>query len=118
MPKHEFGILSAIDPARRYETYEPEAYACISIEDDVIWYFLRTYRDEMQQVPSYAHSMEHPMAGLNYLGITLLPLSSLPALLAVLQKASATPWGAALAPLIQKTRQALQEGRAMIHFGI
>ena len=37
MAKHEFGILSRVPlPGERYDCYEPEKYACISVEDTMI----------------------------------------------------------------------------------
>ena len=37
MPKHEFGIMQK-SPAtnKRYDSYEPEKYDCIVIDDDYI----------------------------------------------------------------------------------
>lgn len=37
MATHEFGILpQAPAPGRRYDSYEPEKYRCISIDDEAL----------------------------------------------------------------------------------
>ena len=37
MAKHEFGIMNVNPkPNKRYDTYEPEKYDCISVHDDYI----------------------------------------------------------------------------------
>lgn len=50
MAKHEFGILSRVPlPGERYDCYEPEKYACISVEDtmiDRLW-------DRLERIPCF-----------------------------------------------------------------
>ena len=52
MAKHEFGIMD-IPPTREqeYNTYEPEKYHCLSVEDEIIESLLQ----EFSVIPCYWH---------------------------------------------------------------
>ena len=54
MAKHEFGIMD-IPPTREqeYNTYEPEKYHCLSVEDEIIESLLQ----EFSVIPCYWHSL-------------------------------------------------------------
>ena len=81
MAKHEFGIMETT-PVRgkRYDEYEPEKYGCISIDDD----YIECIQEQMDVFDSYCHTLDMPMKGLNYIGITLIPPASIPAFLSVI----------------------------------
>ena len=109
MAAHEFGILPrAPRPGERYDAYEPEKYACVSVDDDWIWPLL----EKLAGVPTYWHTTDRPETGLAYCGITLIPPASIPAFLAALEDAEVQP---SLRALLERARA---EGRFVIHYGL
>lgn len=81
MAKHEFGIMeSAPVSGKRYDEYEPKKYNCIAIDDDCI----EGIQDQLLVFDSFCHTIDIPMKGLNYIGITLIPPTSIDAFLAVI----------------------------------
>ena len=109
MARHEFGMMEK-EPAagERYDRYEPERYACISVEDDLV--------DEILQatvkIPVYWHTRTWPAQGLAEAGITLSPPSSMDAMLEVIAERSGFD---ALEDLILRAKRC---GKYVIHFGI
>lgn len=81
MARHEFGILES-DPisGKRYDEYEPEKYNCISIDDD----YIEDIQEQLYVLDSFCHTVDIPMKGLNYCGITLIPPTSIAAFLTVI----------------------------------
>ena len=109
MATHKFGIMpQAPAPGERYETYEPEKYYCICVDDDWIDPLL----EQLADVDVFWHTLDRPEKGLAACGITLIPPSSIPTGLAVLEGADP------LAPLRALLRQAEAEGRFVIHYGL
>ena len=109
MAKHDFGILSRVPlPGERYDCYEPEKYACISVEDtmiDRLW-------DRLERIPCFWHTVDAPGLGLAGCGVTLIPPRSLPALLAAVGE---DPALAAWAALLENARA---QKKWVIHFGL
>lgn len=70
MAKHEFGMMP-VPPVHgvRYDTYEPDRYSCISVDDDLI----AGRMEDFSVLPCYAHTTDRPWQGLCYCGITLIP---------------------------------------------
>ncbi len=111
MARHEFGMLeSPPEPARLYETYEPERYRCLSVEDR----YIEPLLPKLVDMPTFFHSLSRSGYGLAYAGITLIPPSSLPELARVL----ASEPGDAYRELLELVRSAEAQKRYIIHFGI
>ena len=70
---HEFGMMPyPPEKGRRYDEYEPQKFACISVADDD----LDTVAKKLNDVDFYWHTVDEPKKGLAYCGITLIPPSS------------------------------------------
>lgn len=73
MAIHEFAIMPQ-EPQKgmRYDEYEPQKYACISVDDDEIESILQS----LNEINFYHHTVDEPKKGLAYYGITLIPPTS------------------------------------------
>ena len=84
MAVHEFGILPRDPvPGERYDTYEPERYRCVAVDD--AW--AEPLAEKLTELPVYWHTLDQPGRGLAYCGITLIPPASIPSILAALDSA-------------------------------
>ena len=109
MGKHEFGVMRIKPkPNKRYDTYEPEKYDCISVHDDLIEPLL----DKLSVIDCYWHTLERPEKGLAYCGITLIPPSSMEQFVSLLDG------NAGMDELKSLLLKAKAEDRFIIHFGI
>lgn len=109
MAKHEFGIMKvAPRQNKRYDTYEPEKYDCISVHDD----YIEPLLERLSQIDCYWHSLEHPEKNLAYCGITLIPPSSLKRFIELLEGTVGTE------ELISLLMKAKEDEKFVIHFGI
>ena len=81
MAVHAFGNLPR-SPAsgERYDTYEPERYGCVAVDDE----WVEALAEKLEDLPVYWHTVDRPERGLDYCGITLIPPASIPAVLAAL----------------------------------
>lgn len=109
--KHEFGMMQK-NPGlwEQFNSYEPERYDCIAVDDDVIEPLLADF----QEIVCYWHTLQRKEKGLAYWGITLLPPESLEAFIKVFTEQNAKK----LFPLIALMEAARAEGKYVIHFGI
>lgn len=109
MARHEFGIMdeTPVD-GDRYDRYEPEKYALISIDDDVIAPLLT----ELNFIDFFWHSLKVPGKGLAYCGITLIPPKSMDAMIDIV---SGTPELCNLKDLLMKAKA---ESKFLIHYGL
>jgi len=109
MAKHAFGIMpSAPTGGERYDEYEPEKYGCIFVDDDHI----EGIRERLSVFDSFCHTVDIPMKGLNDIGITLIPPTSMDAFLAVI---AVGPEYAGLRELLIKAKNS---NRFVIHYGL
>lgn len=109
MAKHEFGIMpDAPRPGERYDTYEPEKYACISVDDDN----LNAAEGRLSTIACYWHTLAVKAEGLTWCGITLIPPESLNACISAVD---GTPALDELKTLLEKARK---EDRWVIHYGL
>ena len=109
MAKHEFGIMeSAPVSGKRYDEYEPKKYNCISVDDD----YIEGMIDELLIFDSFCHTIDIPMKGLNYIGITLIPPESLEAFLIVIGN------GSEYAELKGLLIDAKNRNKYVIHYGL
>ena len=108
MAKNEFGIMeSAPVSGKRYDEYEPKKYNCISVDDDYIEGI-----DQLLIFDSFRHTIDIPMKGLNYIGITLIPPKSLDAFLTVIRD------GSEYADLRKLLIDAKNRNKYVIHYGL
>ena len=109
MPKHDFGILPAAPrQGKRYDAYEPQKYACISVDDACI----AGIAEKLMSFDSYRSTLSVKGRGLAYCGITLIPPSSLNAFIRSIGD------DICLSPLKNLLETGLTEGKWVIHYGI
>ena len=109
MAKHEFGIMeSAPVSGKRYDEYEPKKYNCISVDDD----YIEGIQEQLLIFDSFCHTVDIPMSGLNYAGITLIPPSSIDAFLTVIDN------GLEYAELRDLLINAKKRNKYVIHYGL
>lgn len=107
MATHEFGIMPCKPGKERYDSYEPEKYRCIKIDDELIEKLI----DEFEGIPCYWHTISQPATNLSYCGITLIPPESAGKFIEVLIHNDADQ----LAELFE---QAKRENKYIIHYGL
>lgn len=109
MPKHEFGIMpNAPKSGKRYDSYAPEKYGCISIDDRDIG----SIAERLGNLEFYWHTRSVKGKGLAYCGITLIPPASLGTFLRIIGD------DAALFQLKDLLGPAQKEAKWVIHFGL
>ena len=109
MAKHEFGIMPCAPKVQeRYDTYEPEKYGCIAVDDDLI----ETLAQEWSGIDTYWHTVDRPAKGLAYCGITLIPPESSRDMIMIKREKEE------FQPLRELLQQAAAENRFVIHFGL
>lgn len=111
MEKHEFGIMKKKPEVNEYyETYEPEKYNCIAIDDD----FIEPIMVDLQRVDCYWHTIQRKEKGLAYHGITLIPPKSLEIFIGTLLFQNKDVY----ASLIDLAKEAKGNGKYIIHYGL
>lgn len=115
MIKAEFGIIDKLDPDREYAAYTPEIYRCVAIDDEV---YIDNWWSRLLEMKTYFHSLKRPARGLARWGVTLIPPESLRAFYDIVSQDGNRHTDENLAALAALIRQALDEGKFMIHFGI
>ena len=109
MAKHEFGIMqNAPVEGQRYDEYEPKKYNCISVDDD----YIEPITEKCLVFMSFCHTIDIPMKGLNYIGITLIPPSSVDTFLSVICD------GSEYAELRKLLIEAKSRNKYVIHYGL
>ncbi|PDY43822.1 short-chain dehydrogenase [Bacillus pseudomycoides] len=111
---HEFGLINDINDQRTYESYTPDVYNCISIDDDIIENLLKS----LSTMKTYFRSLKRPEYGLAYSGITIIPPESLSQFLDAVISCKDMKQSVDLNELAKKIIQAKEENKYMIHFGI
>lgn len=109
MAKHEFGVMD-IAPrlGERYDTYEPQKYDCILVEDDDILPIL----EQLQEIDFYWHTLDVSEKGLAYYGVTLISPEASKRFLAKIDNM------AVLSALKTVLEKAIAQNKFVIHFGI
>lgn len=107
--RHEFGIMERDPlPGELYDSYEPQNYACISVDDDLIGPILL----EFNSADLFWHSLDMPGKGLEYCGITLIPPGSMDAVVQAIHGISG------FSELESLLSEAKRRNKYVIHFGI
>lgn len=111
MPKHKFGIMQK-EPSiyERYDTYEPQKYNCILVDDD----FIEPIMIELQSVDCYWHTLQRAKKGLAYYGTTLIPPKSMDVFISVLFVQNKKEYTF----LIDLANKAKETEKYIIHYGI
>ena len=109
MAKHEFGIME-IAPihGQRYDEYEPQKYNCIVVDD----IFLENNLGLFSDIDTYSHTLDVPIKGLAYCGVTLLPPTSLNAFISKINGLEG------LQELRDLLCKAHEKKKYVIHFGL
>ena len=110
---HEFGIIDDIIE-KSYDSYEPEKYQCISVDDEIIINLMKP----LSIMKTYFHSINRPEYGLAYHGITIIPPESLPIFLDIVLSTDDLKQYDDINELGEKIIQAKSENKYMIHYGI
>lgn len=111
---HEFGILDDLSKQKEYIDYEPHKYNCISVDDDI----LNSLNQHLSVMKTYFHSFSQPKFGLAYFGITIIPPESLSIFFDVVTSSEYFKKTDKLNELASKVKQAIEEKKYTIHFGI
>lgn len=117
MTKHEFGIIDYFIYDKRYDTYEPEKYNCISFNNSLIDKIMDKYEKEFKSVKTYANVKTEPGWGLNYCGTTIIPPESSKNFYDIISNANTYYQSQELKLLIGKISKAIKEKKYLIHYG-
>ena len=109
MAKHDFGIMPCPPKSgQRFDDYEPNRYSCISVDDG----YIEVVAEACMVFDSFCHTLDIPMKGLNYCGVTLIPPCSLE------RFAQITAKHEGLSQLTDLLRTAMADNRFVIHYGL
>ena len=93
-----------------FDTYEPNKYNCIEIDDD----FIEPILLELQSIDCYYNTICNKGNGLAYYGITLIPPSSIYEFINILLRKDTIEYDL----LISLLKKAKKYNKYVIHFGI
>jgi len=93
-----------------YDTYEPQKYNCIAVDDDLI----ESIMVNLQDVDCYWHNLQRLEKGIAYCGVTLVPPKSLEIFINILSSQNKKEFNF----LIDLANQAKENGKYIIHYGI
>lgn len=110
MATHEFGMMRRPPGDERYDTYDPEKYDCIAIDDD----YIEPLIPEFDGILCYWHTRLTPGDNLAYCGVTLIPPVSAPRFAAIFKQQGQPQYKA----IISLFEQAAKEGNYIIHYGL
>lgn len=109
MAKHDFGIMQTAPKAgKRYDSFTPEKYSCISVDDD----YIQPLLEKLGNVKCFWHTLDRPEFGLAYCGITLIPPESFGSIIEIIRHNSN------LSDLVALLTEAENSKKYVIHFGI
>ncbi len=112
MPNHEFGIIGKVDDNKKYDSYEPEKYSCVSVDDEIIFKII----EEMKCLKTYHHSLSRVSFGLAYYGVTLIPPESLKELITIIEKNIFQ--NNEVNTLLTILKYGLEKNKYIIHYGV
>ena len=118
MIKTEFGIIDDFNEKENYMGYAPEKYHCVAIDDDAYmtdWWKALLLIDTLNV---YKKGVLQPQKALSRWGTTIIPPSSLPALLDIVTSDRRYGWDKNLSALAAVIEEAIKNGKYMIHYGV
>lgn len=118
MAKHEFGIINCFICDKRYDTYEPEKYNCISVNDNLIERIMDKHKKKFEFVKTYNNTKTELSRGLNYCGTNIIPPESLKNFCDIITNANNECQSQEIKLLIEKISEAINENKYLIHYGI
>lgn len=111
---HEFGLIDEIGNQNNFEGYTPRKYNCISVDDDLI----NSFYESLSIMKTFFHSLDRPEYGLAYSGITIIPPESLSLFFDIVTSSIFFKESSELAELALKIKQATDEKKYIIHYGV
>lgn len=96
------------EKGQRFDEYEPQKFACISVDDEAI----EKIMPQLNEVELFHHTVDEPKKGLAYYGITLISPRAEREILDLIKGSDD------LANLEALTETALMFDKWIIHFGI
>lgn len=118
MIKAEFGIIENFDESVDYTEYSPKKYHCVAIDDDL---YMNDWWNALLQIDTfnvYTKGVLQPQKALSRWGITIIPPSSLPALLDIVLSDRRSKRDKRLIAFAGLIHQAIIENKYMIHYGV
>ena len=111
----EFGIIDDFHKECDYSgAYEPEAYHCVAIDDDI----LDNWWDDLILMKTYFHQYGEVKYGLARWSVTLIPPESLDDFYEAVLRDGRVKTNESLQKLVQMIEKARTEGKYMIHYGV
>lgn len=118
LARHEFGIIDSFEENKWYDTYEPDKYNCISVDDYFIEEIIARYYKELTAIKTYFVISTQIGKGLDEAGVTIIPPEFLGQFRDLIIKANSHLKSNELQILIKIISEAIGENKHLIHFGI
>lgn len=118
MIKAEFGIIEHLDAKADYTEYSPKKYHCVAIDDDL---YLNDWWRALSLIDTYnvySKGVLQPQKALSRWGITIIPPSSLPALLDIVLSDKRYKKDKRLIAFAGLLHRAIMENKYVIHYGV
>ncbi len=117
----EFGIIDDFEKFQKrgkYLEYAPEKYHCVAIDDDM---YLNDWWESLSQIDTFNVFSNHILQSQKSLsrgGITIIPPESLPSFLDIVVSDKRYAIDKSLAALAETIRNAIEDEKYMIHYGV
>ena len=118
MIKEEFGIIENFYEKGDYTGYCPKKYHCIAIDDDL---YLNDWWEALSRIDTFnvgSKGVLQPQKALSRWGITIIPPSSLPALLEIVLSDRRSKKDKRLIAFAGLLHRAIIENKYVIHYGV
>ena len=118
MIKTEFGMIENFNEKADYTEYSPKKYHCVAIDDDL---YLNDWWAALSRIDTfnvYTKGVLQPQKSLSRWGITIIPPSSLPALLDIVLSDRRSKRDKRLSAFAGLIHQAITENKYLIHYGV
>ena len=118
MIKTEFGIIENFNEKADYTEYCPKKYHCVAIDDDL---YLNDWWSALSLIDTYnvySKGLLQPQKALSRWGITIIPPSSLPALLDIVLSDKRSKKDKRLIVFAGLLHRAIMENKYVIHYGV
>ena len=118
MIKAEFGIIENFDEKADYTGYFPKKYHCVAINDDL---YLNDWWEALSRIDTfnvYTKGVLQPQKALSRWGTTVIPPTSLPALLEIVLSDRRSKKDKRLIAFARLLHRAIIESKYVIHYGV